>query len=405
MGAQRNALRCVPRIILLTGVMLASHLFSWAQNGDPPAPTSNPAAEHVSWWKGITYDGLLSFSYTYNLNDPIPPLNQFRIFDFNDNEPQVDVAQLVVQHPVSNPGQFGFRVNFIVGAGIPEVTASYGMFRNNETGKGQPYDLLEFYLSYIVPVGKGLRLDLGKFVSPFGYEVVGGYNDFNENFSRGFIFGYGLPFTQTGLKASYALTKRISGMLLLTNGCDAVKALNGSVTVAGILAVTTSRTTQITVNYLHGPQQPNNGHDQRAVYEIVGTWQLLPPLQLAMDALYADEDHGAKNGSDAIWKGLAGYATYSFTKKFSLVFRGEVFADPSGARTGTAQTLQEFTLTPQYVTAANFSRWKPELKHLDGKFVIRPEFRKDLSTVSSFSKGLGFTNHQFTTAINLIYLF
>lgn len=51
----------------------------------------------------------------------------------------------------------------MVGSGVPEVTASYGMFRSKQTGKGQAYDLPEFYLSYIVPVGKGLRLDGGKF--------------------------------------------------------------------------------------------------------------------------------------------------------------------------------------------------------------------------------------------------
>lgn len=401
----KRLLPCFLCLLVLTGVMLASPLFLCAQNTDPPAPPPNPPAEHNSWWDGITYDGLVSFSYTYNTNDPVPPLNQFRVFDFNDNQPQIDEAQLVVQHAVSAPRQFGFRVNFVVGQGVPEVTASYGLFRNNQTGKGQPYDLLEFYLSYVVPLGKGLRLDLGKFAAPLGYEVIGGYDGYNLNFSRGFIFGYGLPFTQTGLKASYPLTDRISAALLLTNGCDAVENLNGSLTVAGQLAFATSHTTAITVNYLHGPQQLHNARDQRAVYELVGTWTVVPPLQLAIDGLYADEDHAAPNGSDAIWKGLAGYATYAFTKNFSLGFRGEVFADPSGARTGTAQTLQGFTLTPQYVTPANFSHWKSSLKHFDGHLVIRPEFRKDFSDVNSFSKGTGYTNHQFTTAINLIYVF
>jgi len=387
------------------GVMLASPLFLCAQNPDPPGPPQNSASEHHSWWDGITYDGLASFSYTYNTNDPVPPLNQFRVFEFNDNQLQVDVAQLVVQHPASAPNQFGFRVNFIVGQGVPQVTASYGLFRNNQTGKGQPYDLLEFYASYIAPLGKGLRLDFGKFATPLGYEVIGGYDGYNVHFSRGFIFGYGLPFTQTGLKASYALTEKLSASVLLSNGCDAVANLNGSVTVAGQFVYTNSSNTAITVNYLHGPQQPHNNYDETSVYEVIGTWQVGPPLQLAIDTLYADEDHAAPSGSDAIWKGIAGYAVYSFTRNFSLAFRGEVFADPSGIRTGTAQTLQGFTLTPQYVAPANFSHWKSELKHFDGHFVIRPEFRKDFSNANSFRKGSGYTNHQFTTAINFIYVF
>lgn len=79
----------------------------------------------------------------------------------------------------------------------------------------------------------------------------------------------------------------------------------------------------------------------------MGTWQVIPRLHLAMDGLYADEDHAAPNGSDAIWKGFAGYAKYALTKSFSVAFRGEIFADTSGARTGTPQTLRGFTLTPE----------------------------------------------------------
>ncbi|HUN61786.1 MAG TPA: outer membrane beta-barrel protein [Candidatus Sulfotelmatobacter sp.] len=392
--------------VLLMGVMLAiltSPLFLSAQN--PAPPPNPPPSERTSWWNGINYDGLASFSYTYNTNDPIPPVNQFRVFQFNDNQPQIDVAQLVVQHPVSASGQFGFRVNFIAGQDVPQLTASYGLFRNNQTGKGQPYDLLEFYVSYIVPAGKGLHLDFGKFATPLGYEVIGGYDGYNVNFSRSFIFGYGLPFTQTGLKASYALTEKLSALALLTNACDAVTNLNGSLTFVGQFVFTNSSNTAITVNYLHGPQQPHNNYDQTSMYEVVGTWTLVSPLQLALDGLYADQDHAAPNGSDAIWKGLAGYAVYSFTKKFSLAFRGEVFADPSGIRTGIPQTLLGFTLTPQYVAPANFSHWKSELKHFDGHFVIRPEFRKDFSNVNSFRQSTSYTNHQFTAALNLLYVF
>jgi len=51
------------------------------------------------------------------------------------------------------------------------------------------------------------------------------------------------------------------------------------------------------------------------------------------------------------------------------------------------------------------SRLKSEFRHFDGKFVTRGEFRQDLSNRSTFRKGAGFTTRQFTTALNLIYLF
>ena len=387
--------------------MLASPLFLSAQsstNADPPAADSGQLPSKP-WWRGITTDGLASLSYTHNSNDPNTRLNQFRVFDFNDNEPQLDVAQLVVQHPVSESGQLGFRFNMIAGSGVPEVTASYGLFRNTTTGVAHHFDLPEFYLTYVAPVAKGLRFDVGKFVTHLGYEVIGGYDGYNDNFSRGFIFGYGVPFTHTGLKTSYSFNSRISSALLITNGCDAVAELNGGVTFGGQLAAVTSRTTTLTFNFLHGPERPHNDHDQRAVYEITGTWKVVPRLTLAFDSLYADEDHASTDGSDAIWKGFAGYSKYSFTKEFSLAFRGEIFGDDGGSRTGTTQTLRGFTITPEYVLPVMASRLRSEFRHLDGKFVTRGEFRWDLSDHATFQRGTGFASRQFTTAVNLIYLF
>jgi Putative beta-barrel porin-2, OmpL-like. bbp2 len=383
-------------------MMLASSPFLFAQNSDvaaTPTPSSSDPVEAKSWLRGITTDGYLSLSYTYNTNDPIPSINQFRVFDFNDNEPQLDVAQLVIQHPVGESGQFGFRVNLIAGSAVPQVVASRGMHIARD------FDIPEFYVSYVIPIKKGVRLDLGKFATHFGYEVIGGYDGYNDNFSRGFIFGYGLPFTHTGLKLSYPFSGRISGALLVTNGCDSVTRLNGGVSYGAQVAVITSKSTILTVNFLHGPEKPHNDHDQRSLYEIVGTWKILPRLSLAFDSLYADEDHAATNGSDAIWKGLAGYPKYNFTKAFSVAFRGEVFADIGGSRTGTTQTLRGFTLTPEYDLPAKFSRIRHEFKRADGKVALRGEFRRDFSDQNTFRMGTGFTNHQFTTAANVVYLF
>jgi len=393
--------------IVLLGVMLASPLFLFAQTTAPAPPqaVSSGNPEHKAWWKGITTDGYMSLSYTYNTNVPDNRLNQFRVFDFNDDDPQLDVAQIVVQHPVSESGQFGFRYNMIAGSGVPEITASYGMFRDTSTGIAHHFDIPEFYLSYIVPAGNGLRFDAGKFVTPFGYEVIGGYDGYNDNFSRGFIFGYGVPFTHTGVKASYAFNGRISAAALVTNGCDAVTRLNGGITVVGQLAAVTSKTTNLTFTFLHGPEKPHNAHDQRSLYELTGAWKAHSRLTFAFDGLYADEDHAATNGSDAIWKGLAGYSKYNFTKQFSLAFRGEVFGDDGGSRTGTTQTLRGFTLTPEYVLSAKLSRLTSEFRHFDGKFVVRGEFRQDLSDHDTFRKGTGFTSRQLTAAVNLIYLF
>lgn len=393
---------------IVAGMTIGSSLPVHSQTSDP-APASAQAAatsEGNPWWRGITTNGFLSLSYTYNNNDPSPRINQFRVFDFNDDDPQLDVAQFVLQRSISEPKQFGFRFDLIAGSGVPEVTAAYGLFRNTQTGVAHHVDIPQLFVSYIAPIGKGLRFDVGKFATHMGYEVIGGYDGYNDNFSRGFIFGYGIPFTHTGVKATYAFNGKVAAMVSLCNGWDDFQRLNHAYTVASQLTIAPIKTFNVTFNFIHGPERRQDTHDQRSVYEMVATWKPVSKLTLGGDGLYGHEQNGIALGHDALWRGLAGYAKYSLTSKFSLAFRGEVFNDGGGTRTGTDQTLQGFTITPEYDLNAKFSRLNSHFRKADGKFAVRGDLRMDQSNRSVFLEGSNPTKkHQFTSAINLIYLF
>ena len=68
---------------------------------------------------------------------------------------------MVIQRTIEKPNQFGFRFNVIAGSGVPEITAAYGLFRSCTTTIAHHVDIPEMYLSYIAPLGKGLRFDAG----------------------------------------------------------------------------------------------------------------------------------------------------------------------------------------------------------------------------------------------------
>lgn len=396
---------------VLAGVMLASPLPIFAQENAPAtaaAPVSSNSSDQTkAWWQTITANGFLSLSYGYNANQPYDRLNQFRVFDFNNNEPQLDMAQLVIQRTVEKPNQFGFRVNMIAGSGVPEVTAAYGMFRSCQTGVAHHFDIPELYVSYDLPVGKGLRFDAGKMASHLGSEIIGGYDGYNDEFSRGFIFGFGVPFTYTGVKATYAFTPKITGMAVLVNGWDEFQRYNHGYSWGSQIVVTPTKTTTLYFNFIHGPERPHDDRDQRSVGEIVGSWKTTPRLNLGFDVLYGHEENAVCLGHDAIWKGLGVYVKYGFTQKFSLAFRGELFNDGGGTRTGVNQTLQGYTFTPEYDMAAKLSDVASWMKKLDGKFVVRGDIRLDRSNRDVFltSAPQILVPHQFTVALNLIYLF
>ena len=281
------------------------------------------------------------------------------------------------------------------------------MFRNMSTGIAHHFDIPELYVSYDLPLGKGLRLDAGKMVSHLGSEVIGGYDGYNDEFSRGFIFGYAVPFTYTGVKATYAFNGRITGMVVLVNGWDEFQRYNHGYSWGSQITVNPTKSTTLYFNFIHGPERPKDIRDQRSVGEIVGSWKATPRLNLGFDAVYGHEENAISPGHDAIWKGLAGYAKYGFTRRFFLAFRGEVFNDGGGTRTGVNQTLLGYTIAPEYDMTAKLSDVASWLKKLDGKFVVRGDIRLDRSNQDVFltSAPLVFVPHQFTTAINLIYLF
>ncbi len=381
--------------LLAAGMMLGS---------SPRLLAQTPA--EAAGWKGITTNGYASLSYSYNANTPEPRTNQFRVFDFNDNEPQLDVAELVIQRAVSQPNQFGFRFDLLAGSGVPEATAAYGMFRDRQTLVAHHVDIPQLYVRYVLPLGKGLSLDAGKFATHMGYEVIGGYDGYNDNFSRGFVFGYGIPFTHTGLRATYTFTSRISAMVSLTNGWDDVQSLNHGYTWGSQLSFATTKNTSVAFNVLHGPERVNDVRDQRSAGEIVATWKATPRLCFAVDGLYGHEENAVAPGVDAIWKGIAGYAKYAVTSRFSLALRAERFRDGGGTRTGFDQALNGFTFTPEYVLDAKLSKVDRHLKKADGKIALRGELRMDTSDRNVFrADANGLRRRQGTTAVNLVYWF
>ncbi len=411
--------------ILFLGAMMASPLFLAAQTGSTPSdapdkpnpsvqdnsvvvnvsPGPAKATAETSWWRGITVNGFASLSFVYNTNDPVFRLNQYRVFDYADEEPQLDMAQIVIQRAIDKPNQFGFRLNMIAGSAVPKITAAYGLFRNTETLVAGNFDIPEMYLSYIAPLGKGLRFDAGKFATHMGSEVIGGYDGYNDEFSRGFIFGFGVPFTHTGVKATYAFNSTISAMFLVTNGWDEFQRFNHGYSIGGQIVLTATKNTAFYFNWIHGPDMPHDNIDTRDALEIVGSWKTTSKLNLGFDALYAHEENGVCQGEDAIWKGIAGYLKYAFTPKYSLAFRPEVFNDGGGTRTGIPQILRGFTWTPEYDMAPKLSKINEHFKKLDGKFVVRGDIRLDLSNKDVFQRNAYWVDNQFTTAVNLIYLF
>src|SRR5258708_38535330 len=96
------------------------------------------------------------------------------------------MAEVWLAKTPATDSPIGYKVKLNFGSAINNFitppAGSDGEFRNVE----------EAYGSYMAPVGKGLQIDFGKFVTNAGAEVIEAKYDWN--YSRSFLFALAIPY-------------------------------------------------------------------------------------------------------------------------------------------------------------------------------------------------------------------
>jgi hypothetical protein len=382
----------------LWGLSLAIFLtFTSAMNagGQEAKPEATPAAkaEAKAEAKPVTsledIKNLLGMSiylqggYTYNFENPDSGINRQRIFDQKANTFLLDLAQ--IQFAKDAPeGGVGFKLKVSAGE-----TAKY----IHSAGLGNPddaFDLTEAYVDYVAPLGSGLKLRFGKFVTYHSAEVIEAKDNFN--YSRSFLFNYAVPFTHTGFMGGYKFSEAFTANLYLVNGWDVTTDNNNGKTFGVGLAFTPLDPVQLTFNFMYGPEQASNSSHNRFLFDWTGTFKATKSLTFMANVDYAHEDSDPLNGGkNSEWYGAAVYAKYDFTDFFGASVRGEYFDDKNGVRTGIAQKLKEITLSGEFRIAKSL--------------LIRPEYRHDWSDQKGFDshKIMFDKKSQDTIALGVMY--
>jgi hypothetical protein len=356
---------------------------------DAAPKAAAPAADSVpNFFRDIQANAFVSFGYISNLNMPQDQKIGLRYFDDRANTFSLDAAELVVQKAVAKPGDAGFRIDLVAGSTIPKAQAA-GL----SIGTGA--DLQQAFVSYIAPVGNGLRLDVGKFITHMGYEVIEGYDGYNDNYSRSLLFNYAIPLTHTGVKVSYPINSMVSVMGMVVNGWDDAIDNNAGKSVGAQLAILPAPPLALYVNYLGGPELPDDNHSIRHVVDLIGTYKVSDALLLGVNADFGTESGTSTvvAGDDAKWSGVAGYAKISTKSPFSLGLRAETFKDEGGTRLGLGKVqANEFTITPTLKFGSNF--------------VVRAEGRYDSVDDEVFVDDKGTPKKsQGTVGINFIWVY
>jgi len=355
---------------------------------------------------GISVHALVDAGYEHNFNQPTANVNVFRAWD--ENGFQLTQGNLHIERD----GTVGFVTDINVGQ-VANSISGVTHYSNVVPVGGQWIDATQYYLTYTAPIGSGVSMEAGRFVTLLGAEIIPVYNNQNFNESRGLLFNLGEPLTHTGIRASYTFNDYVSATAGLNNGWDDPAAnSNAGPNVEGELTLNNKdKSLSLVVNGIFGPNAvpgPNGkqvSNSQLGAIDPIATWKpsFVPNLTLQAEYLYASQEGPVINGHSASWQGAAGYVVYDFNPALESATRAEFFDDMDGARTdGEAQTLWEITQTISYKI--------PEVTGL----IARLEYRHDNSSENAFTNN-NFINPvtgaqhlwhgQDTLAANFIYAF
>ena len=345
--------------------------------------------------------GYVDASYTHNFNNPNSQMNALRIFDPDANSFRPNLAQMVFEKEAKSGGtnidRGGFRIKLNYGE---DAQLTSGSIVGNVPGgsTADDFDFQEAYAQYIAPIGNGLDLRIGKMNTLIGYEVI--ESPLNPNFSRSWLFGFGEPFTTTGIRASYEFNDVVNFSIGGINSFTGTQSDgNRGKSIEALLGITPTDWLGLSIFGFWGPEGAVGAKNaDRLLIGGIVTAEVTKQTSLVLEGYYANQANAARTGAatapagaNARWNGIAGYVIHDFDDQWGVRFRGELFEDAQGFLTGTPQTLWEGTATLQY---------KPT-----PSLITRFEFRYDKSNANSFQYGQRASNHQETLATEVIYLF
>jgi len=349
--------------------------------------------ENLDFLRDTTINVGLDTYYEYNFNNPVGRVNLLRAYDVLSNEFSLNQASVVIEHApdVAAGRRWGGRLDLQFG----QATDTSQGNPSNEPRPEIYRNIFQAYGTYIVPVGKGINVDFGKWGSSLGIE--GNYTKDQLDYSRSYWFNF-LPFYHMGARVSIPVNDRFSVNYWIVNGTNQVEATNGfKDELFGFVAKPHKNVTW-TMNYYLGQEHPDrtpsascgpvpvqpglcftaispapNGRTH--IFDSYVTWQASPKLVLAVEGdyfiqrLWRNAAPGESSAPSHV-DGGAAYVQYQLTPKIALATRAEYMSDRGGLFSGLTQALKENTVTFDYKLMDNF--------------LMRYEWRRDFSNQPSF---------------------
>jgi len=367
-----------------------NNLVSSTSAGSGTSPVTTPSLAGLLGPTSLS--GFVDVYYGQNFNNPASQTNGLRFFDGGTNQFGLNLVELVVDKtPEVTNSRTGYHVALGFGQAMNAVNGS------DHGGLGFDQYLKEAYFSYLAPLGKGLQVDVGKFVTPHGAEVIETKD--NWNYSRGLLFSYAIPYYHFGMRAKYAFNDKYSLSGFFVNGWNNVVDNNTGKTYGIGFGWNPNKKFGIVQNYMIGPEENSLNSHVRQLSDTVITYSPTSKLSFMVNGDYGRGDRFIVDpvtnafSHPVFWTGVAGYVKYALNSHSAIVTRYEYYDDHDGFTTGTLVPthFNEFTATFERLMA----------HHIISRF----EFRRDMSNQPVFLKGSNPVLDQNTLTAGLVFTF
>ena len=129
----------------------------------------------------------------------------------NGDSFQIDQVWITLDKAPTEESRAGFHADYIWG----ETAQSQAVSGASADGGRDSGLLYTGYVSYLAPIGNGIRFDAGKLATTLGVEVL--QTNMNLTITEGVVFQKLQPFTYTGVAATTQLTDNLALVLAVVN--------------------------------------------------------------------------------------------------------------------------------------------------------------------------------------------
>jgi len=345
------------------------------QDSTAAAPAVPPASKSPLTQWGTDFSFLFDGYVDWNYNNPASGFNGLQNFDFRADTAHVNIGKITIDRA---PAPLGFHVDVGFGETMDAIHAA-----DRDPNAWKYFE--QAYIDLKPKSWHGLEIDAGQFVTSAGAEVI--ETNQNWNYSRSLLFAWAIPYYHFGLRASMPIGAHFTAGVQLVNGWNNVEPLNGGKTV-GLNGAYAWKKVTWTNNYYVGPEKPHTTVGLRNLFDTVIQVNATDKFSYYINGDYGRDKNAGPGAS--VWAGVAVAARYAIGKKYAIASRLEYFDDRNGFSTGTAQHVEEFTLTGEY--------------KMNGWLMSRLEFRNDWSDQPFFetNKPGGGSKTQPTVLLGLI---